>query len=102
VALVHAPGALRGAVLQTRRWRHFEGELVLECQGPDGYGVFIPARWTDLPLAPGAAVEPALEVLATPDGWRRFGELLKGVRSRRPGDARASSANGGDECRLSS
>ena len=70
--------------------------------GPDGFGVFIPARWTDLPLAPGGDPEPALGVIATPDGWRRFGELLAGVRARRPGGARASTRKRRWRCRLSS
>jgi hypothetical protein len=43
--------------------------------------VFIPARWTDLPLAHDGEAEPVLELVATPDGWRRFGELLSGVRT---------------------
>ena len=41
--LTHGPGALQGVVLEARRWRHFEGELVIECRGPDAFGVFIPA-----------------------------------------------------------
>jgi hypothetical protein len=92
VRLVGGPGALRVVVLQTRRWRHFEGALVIECTGPDGFEVFIPAGWTDLSLAPGGDPEPALEVIGTPDGWRRFGELLAGMRANHPGGARASSA----------
>jgi hypothetical protein len=59
--------------------------LVIECRGPDGFGVFVPARWTDLPLAPGNDLAPSLGVIATPDGWRRFGDVLAGVRARRPG-----------------
>jgi hypothetical protein len=98
VQLIHAPGALRGAALETRRWRHVEGELVIECRGPDGFGVFVPARWTDLPFAAGNGPELSIGVIATPDGWRRFGEVLAGVRARRPGGARASAGNaGGDD-----
>jgi transposase-like protein len=90
VRLTHAPSDLRGVVLESRRWRHHEGELVIECRGLDGFGVFIPARWTDLPLAQGSDPEPSMGVIATPGGWRRLGEVLVGVRARRPGGARAS------------
>jgi hypothetical protein len=38
VRLIHAPGELRGAVLEARRWRHHEGELVIECRTTNGAG----------------------------------------------------------------
>jgi hypothetical protein len=70
VRLTGAPGELRGAVLRVRRWRHFRGELVIECGTTDGAGTFIRAAWTDRPRL--VDEPPTLDLVATGEAWRQL------------------------------
>jgi hypothetical protein len=79
VRLTGAPGELRGAVLRAKRWRHFRGELVIECVTTDGAGTFIPAGWTDLPRL--IDEPPTLGLVATGEAWRELGLQVAGVAS---------------------
>ena len=74
-----------------------DGETALICRLVDGSTGTVPARWTDLPVRV-AAPEP-LGVLATPAGWRLFGERLRGLTRRRPSLGGASVENGGGDVR---
>jgi len=97
VQLVTAPGALRGVELELFGWRTEHGETMLRCWLIDGSVGTIPARWTDLPHA--SSVPPALDVVASPEGWRRLGEQLAALRSRRPRRGATSGQNGGRDVR---
>lgn len=93
--LISAPGSLRGLVVEVDGWRHVGGELRVRCRTTDGARVLLPAAWTDLPLN-GTNKAPVNEdLIATPEGWRRFATIAVGVRGRRPPGAEGCLRNGG-------
>jgi len=81
VRLIEAPGELRGAVLEVDGWRHLRGELVIRGRTADGARALLPAAWTDLPRTPASERAPALDLVATAEGWRRFAVVVR----RQPG-----------------
>ncbi len=82
-------------VVEIDGWRHVKGELRIRCRTTDGARVLPPAAWTDLPT--NGPQEPASHpaLVATPEGWRRFAEVLDAVGDRRPSGARGWRRNRG-------
>jgi hypothetical protein len=80
VRLLHTPGALRDVVRQSRRWRHFESELVIEHRGPTASASSCQrAGPICRPLV--MASRSQCSTCDAPDDWRRFGKVLAGVQA---------------------